>query len=735
MQQKKIKKSRKWFSSGFTILHTFLLYFLISQIVIIGSAYVVIQKLSVGLPKLEDLEEIPDDHELSTTIYSGGGQELRTFYKVKRVWIKYNDIPQCMIDAILSAEDSRFFSHWGVSFRDILRAMKVNILHMGVEQGASTITQQLARNLFLDRKQTIRRKLKEMIVAIDIEHTYSKSEILEFFLNNMYFGNNSSGIQSASLGYFSKDATELTASEAALLAGILASPSRLNPRSTRRPPEEQLKIVKRRRDIVLGMMYKDGKIPYWQAKEEMVKPIIMGSSGESDFGKAPYFVDYVRVILEDRYGEEFLYTSGAKIYTTLDYRLQEIAERVLKKQLEHIQEINSVNYKYIRPEGLTDQEAFEDSLDKSVVQGALVALDIRTGKILAMVGGKEYSQNDMFNRAVQAKRQAGSLFKPFIYTTALDNGWRCCDTIFDGYWSMTLPDGTIWEPRNFDEEHKGFLSLRDGFKLSQNMIAVKLVNDMENHGIGPHNVVKYARKMGINTYIPNVPSIAVGTPEVKLIEMASAYTIFPNDGIKIDAFALEEVWDKNNILIDRENVGKKSEVLKPEIASLMLNMLRSVATEGTASNAVITRKMRDRPFAGKTGTAQEYKDTWFIGFTPYLVCGIWIGFDSEETTLVKPTHTGATAALPAWIDFMAEASELLGLPKDEFTLSSGITIQRLCKDSYLLPTEYCPEGRIYNEYFIRGTEIKEYCNEHGPGRHKQNGTRFTPGKRNSRRGI
>ncbi|MBT4482302.1 MAG: PBP1A family penicillin-binding protein [Candidatus Latescibacteria bacterium] len=733
MQQNKTRKRKNKSSRKNVILYTFLGYFLFFEFLIILAAYFSIRELSIGLPGIKELEKVPIEQDLSTIVYSADGVELRTFQREKRFWVAYKDIPKSMIDAILSAEDSRFFSHWGVSPPDILRAMKVNILNMGIEEGASTITQQLARDLFLDRKQTIRRKLKEMIVAIKIEHTYSKSEILEFFLNRMEFSNNWFGIQAAARGYFGKNASQLNIPEAALLAGLLQAPSKYNPRSTRNPPQEQLKIAQNRRDTVINMMVRAERLPYWRASEEKAKPIELSTLTESDYGKAPYFVDNVRRILEDdpQFGKEFVETSGARVYTTLDYRLQLIAEKALRNQLDIIQKAYADKIEYIRPPGLTDAEAVRDSLDKTVVQGALVAMDVKTGQVLAMTGGKEFSTRNQFNRATQAIRSAGSSFKPFVYTAALDNGWRCCDTIYDGYVSYDNPDGTVWEPRNFTKEYLGVLSLRDGFKKSQNVIAIKLVNDMKNRGIGPPMVVKYAKQMGITTPIPAVRSIAIGTSEVKLIELVSAYTTFPNRGIKTENISIKKILDKNNTVIFQQDSGTRNDCLRPEVSSLMVTMLRSIVTEGTGSIIIPLYGMGNRICAGKTGTGQEYKDAWFIGFTPYIACGVWVGFDSEETTLMPPQHTGATAALPVWTVFMKEASELLEYPNEDFVLSNRLTTVPICKDSYLRAGPNCPQERIYTEYFIPGTEVSEFCDLHVNERRFPNNNRLVPGNRKS----
>ncbi|HDY89956.1 MAG TPA: PBP1A family penicillin-binding protein [bacterium] len=740
-----MKKTQKKNSKGNRIISLFGFYFFLSIMLIITVSYLLIKNLYKDLPRLEALEKIYDEQSQSTIIYSSDGEILTTLAKEKRFWITFDRIPKSMIDAVLAIEDQRFFKHWGVSFPDILRALKEDIITMSFKQGASTITQQLAKKLYFGPVKTIKRKLNEMLTAIQIEKTYTKSEILEMYLNKMSYANNLYGIQAAAQVYFSKNAAELNISESALLAGILQNPTRHNPRSQL---ERNRRSALTRRNLVLRMMAKAGKIPLSVALEEMGKPIQLAEHSGPVLGKAYHFTEYVRNALIDKYnkeygeeyGEEYVKTSGLRVYTTLDYRLQKVAEDSLKRHLDYIQK----NYAdkqiiYERPEGLTDVEAYKDSLDKTVVQGALVALDVKSGKILAMIGGVGYEGLNFFNRVTQALRQPGSSFKPFVYTAAIDNGWRCSDTILDSYVCYEDVDGqgTFWEPQNFEKEFKGLTSLRDGLKLSVNIVAIKLMNDRENRGIGPQNVIKYARKMGITTLLNSdaVPSLAIGTCHLNLLEMVSANTVFPNLGEKTETFSVNTIYDKNdNLIFSQPNEeGAKSEVLDPAVASLMLSMLKSVTTDGTARNIIKIKGMNDRPSAGKTGTGNDYKDAWFIGFTPYIACGVWVGFDSEESTLGGNAYgTGAVAALPIWVGFIKEASEILGYPKNDFMFSSDITNLRICKDSYLKATPSCPVASTYTEYFVKGTEITESCHLHRSWRMDSGDQRYNPNNRKKR---
>lgn len=712
-----MKKNKGFLSSRFKNFFArkdtkseFVKYFLYGVFSILALFVITLAVLSPNLPGFDQLERVYDAQTLSTIIYSDDGEVLQiTSNKSegRRMWLSYNEIPKVMIDAVIATEDTRFYSHWGISLPDIMRAALKNVLHIGIPSGASTITQQLARSQWLTRKQTLYRKMQEALLAIKIEHTYSKPEILELFLNRMNFGGSFNGIEAASRGYFGKPAAELTVPEAALLAGLLQAPSRYNPR---RNPEN----AENRRNTVLMMMANAGFITRDQAKAEIQKPIELASMSGGEYGKAPFFVDYVCEQLLQKYGEEALNSMGLKVYTTLDYRLQKVAEAALSKQIEYIQKNYADKLHWHPRPGLSPVAAIKDSLNRTAVQGALVAIDVRTGAILAMVGGRGYDRSNQFNRATQAIRQAGSCFKPFDYTAALDNGWKISDTIIDSQFSKKSGDGTWWTPDNYDGTYSGrAMTLREAIKKSINSVAAKLVNDPSINCVGPATVVKYATRMGITTPIKPYPSIAIGTAGVKLLDLTSAYTVFPNLGIRTEPIAIRTIKDKNDNQKQHLTEGAKREALRPEVASLMVTMLRSVCQGGTAATKIAASAMKDRPCGGKTGTGNEFKDTWFVGFTPYICCGVWIGFDSEETTLNRYYGTGATAPLPVWIDFMTQASEILGQPKNDFKLSSGVVAIPICKYSNRRATGACPER--YTEYYIRGSEITQFCPIHSGG--------------------
>jgi len=737
MQKKRSKKQPM--TPARKLIYIFLAFFLLGEMAIIGGAYAVLDKYKSDIPSMSHIERATEEQSLATVVYSSDGIELDSFQRERRYYVSFNEFPQVLVDAVLATEDKRFFEHWGLSPIDIFRAMVANFKAIKVGftpkppflfsisriQGGSTLTQQLSKMLYYNSDKKLGRKIPEMITAIFIERTYSKEEIFEMYLNEYEFSNNRHGIQAATRWLFDKDVSELNLAEAAMMAGMLQNSSRFNPKSQL---EWKRKAAYKRRNNVLRMMVRAKKIPIWQAEEEMVKDIELATVKRTGFGLAPYFVEYVRKNLVNERGLDFLETTGSKITTTLDYRLQVLAEDAMNTRLKLIQDAHDKRLRYVRPPGMSNSEAVLDSLKKTQVQGALVAIDIRSGAILAMIGGSGYSEMNWFNRATQARRSAGSSFKPFVYTAALDNGWRCSDTINDAYWSITLPNGSIWEPQNFKKEWAGTLSLRDGFKQSRNMISVKLVNDFDNRGITPGVVKMYAQNMGITTYIPAVPSIAIGTPEVRLLDMVSAYTAFPGLGIKKNYYSVKRIDDRNGTLVQRKQTGRPSEVLNPEVASLMITMMRSVVEEGTGRILIPAYGMGDRICAGKTGTGNDNKDAWFIGYTPYICCGVWIGFDSEETQLINPHHTGATAAIPIWATFMKDAHETLGYPKDkDFVLSSNISTARICRESYKRATQHCPPSNVYTEYYMKGTEVNEFCDQHGP---RRNGSP-DPGFRNN----
>ena len=600
--------------------------------------------LSRDLPSLEQLENYNPD--LVTSIYSKDGKILHELFLEKRVFVELNQIPIHMRNAVIASEDRRFREHWGLSLRSVARAIFVNVLSLSYRQGFSTLTQQLARNLYksIGFEDSIIRKIKEVITAIQIERTYTKDEILEMYLNTVHFGHGTFGVQAAAKQFYGKRANELTLDEAALLVGLLPSPAIYSP--IRHPDR-----ANRRRNTVLRLMREEGYVTlsnYAEARAQSLDKI----NDEPPAGVAPYFTEFVRRFLEredDRLGIN-IYRDGLKIYTTLDSRLQSIAEKTVLKTVqrnqavlnnrlfENEEEFSRLAYFGIHPED-TVKMMMEDSIplykelrDKLLVQAALIALDPQTGHILAMVGGRpEPHYHDQFNRAVQARRQPGSVFKPFVYTTAIDNGYPVTKQLLNQPVVLNVRNATgeweKWMPKNYDGSTGGLTTLREGLRRSLNLISVRLVQEL----VPAVEVKKTAQRMGITTNIRAVDAISLGTSEVYLIEVVSAYGTFANKGVYSRPLGILRIEDRFGNIIE-EYEPYQEEVLSEETAYLMTNLMQTVLDQGTGGSARWKYHFY-HPAAGKTGTTQGYSDAWFVGFTENIVAGVWFGVDDYSVSL------------------------------------------------------------------------------------------------------
>jgi len=698
----KENKSYSFKSWKFRIFAGFLLLFLF----IIIYLYV----LSQDLPSLTQLEHY--DPELATKIYSQDSVLIKELFTKKRILIPLDQIPEYMVQAVLATEDHTFYTHWGVNVKRFIYVMLINLVHMRYQQGASTITQQLARQLYLDLEKKISRKIKEWITAIQIERTYAKNEILEMYLNQMNFGHGNYGVQAASLEFFEKDAEDLTLEECALLAGLLQRPTSYYPY---RYPDR----AKQRRNLVLHNMLKRGFITEEQYQEAKNKPLnLKEHNPEQENGIAPYFTESIRQELQGRYHMD-LYKSGYSVYTTLDARVQAAAEKAVKKHLPQLQEkfnkrLISTNKtrQFIDPQILAripyeklkkDNRLLDSLLTESVpVQVALVAMDPRTGHILAMIGGRDFEESK-WNRAIQAKRQPGSTFKPIVYTAAIDNGYSPCYELLNQPVVLYLPNGDRWAPHNYDYSQGGPTMLRDGLKRSLNLVTARLVQEI----VPPKTVADYAHKLGLTTQIPPYDAIALGSADVILIEITSAFGVFANQGVLAKPIYILKVVDKyGNILEDYKPEVK--EVLRKESAYIMTDMLKSVVNSGTGVTARTVYQFL-RPTGGKTGTTNDFTDAWFIGFTPQIVAGVWLGFDDPSITLGEG-QAGAVAALPIWAPFMKTAHDTLQLPIKDFEKPLGVVRMEICKETKSLPTEYCPE--IITEVFEARYAPTEKCEAH-----------------------
>ena len=674
--------------------------------------------LSRDLPSLEQLENY--DPDLVTRIYSADGKVLNELFVQKRVFIELDKIPEHMQYAVVSSEDRRFFDHWGLSMRSIARAVMINTLSLSYRQGFSTLTQQLARNLYksVGFEDSILRKVKEMITAIQIERTYTKDEILEMYLNTVHFGHGTYGVEAATKRFFGKESKYLTIDESALLVGLLPAPASYSPIHH---PDRAI----RRRNTVLRLMRDQGYIGKGEHEENRARTLETVLEVPKR-GTAPYFTEYVRRVLEkqDTALGINIYRDGLKIYTTLDSRLQAIAEdavlktvkddqeRLNKRLYKNREEFEDLAYLTIYEEDSIkmmlagEGQLYKDLRDKLLVQSAFVALDPNTGGILAMVGGRP-DYHDQYNRAVQAKRQPGSVFKPFVYTTALDNGYPVTEQLLNQPVVLNIQnmDGTWvkWKPQNYDGSTGGLTTFREGLRKSMNLISVRMVQQ----DIAPADQVKQtAKRMGINTDIRAVDAIALGTSEVFPIEMVSAYSALSNMGVYSKPFAITKIEDRYGNII-KEYYPDRKEVLSEETAYLMTSLMQTVMDRGTGGSARWKYKF-NRPAAGKTGTTQGWSDAWFVGFTPQIAAGCWFGVDDFKVPL-GPGQDGSRAALPAWARFMKAAHDTLGLPVEKFAKPSGIEDSEICSVTKKLPLPACP---VETEIFKSGTEPTQKCKVH-----------------------
>ncbi|MEC7927360.1 MAG: PBP1A family penicillin-binding protein [Candidatus Neomarinimicrobiota bacterium] len=696
------------------IFHCLLLFFGIG---FFAGIYIFI--LSRDLPSLERLENF--DPDLVTRIYSSDEVVLHELFYQKRVFAELRDIPEHMRQATIISEDRRFKEHWGISLRSVARAIVVNVLSLSYRQGFSTLSQQLARNLYksIGFEDNITRKLKEVITAIQIERTYTKDEILEMYLNTVHFGHGTYGVESSAKRFFGKTSSDLTLDESALLVGLLPSPANYSPI---RYPKKALA----RRNIVLKLMFDHKFIDIEDYNYTMNKGL-ESIIDEPLPGKAPYFTEYIRRSLEKIDDElEFnIYRDGLKVYTTLDSKLQEIAEEVVMKSVKRNQEIlnrrlfnddekfSKLGYFGIYPEDSVrlmmqgEAELYKELREQLLVQVAFVALDPKTGSILAMVGGRP-DYHDQFNRAVQAARQPGSVFKPFVYATAIDNDYPVTTQLLNQPVVLNVQNANgeweKWMPRNYDESTGGLTTLREGLRRSLNLISVRLVQEL----VPAREVKNTAKRLGISTDIRAVDAIALGTSEVIPLDIISAYGVFASGGIYSHPLAITRIEDRYGNVIKKFS-SVQEEVLRPSTSYMMTNLMKTVVDAGTGGSARWKYKFY-APAAGKTGTTQGYSDAWFVGFTPHLVAGVWFGIDDYSVSLGK-MQDGSRAALPVWARFMREAYKTLELKNTDFKRPDDVKTVEICSVSKKQSLGPCP---VEKEIFIEGTQPVDKCRVHKP---------------------
>jgi penicillin-binding protein 1A len=722
------------------------------------------------LPSLDLLQNYQPS--LVTTVYSDDGQSIGQFFIERRILTPLAEIPKTLTQAVIATEDARFFEHPGLDYIGMLRAAWTNIRHGGRKvEGASTITQQLARSLFLSSERSYERKIRELVLAYKMEAVSGKEQILETYLNQIYFGQGAYGVGSAARSYFGKDIRELTLAESAFLAGLPKSPSRFSPFTA-------YELAKKRQEHVLSRMEEVGFITAVERDAAARENLNFNRPGSEHL--APYFVEYVRQLLVAKYGESMVYKGGLQIHTTLNIEMQKAAEaaflngiRELDKregwrgprrtvdlttfQLSELASTDQVlkpgslgegvvlkvakDHYVVQVGSFTAKLAFDDmawakrilkgfdpgvdfvvnpnlkqilkpgdvieigikkmtkdgiqlTLEQTpIVEGGLIAIDPKVGAIRAMVGGYDFSRSE-YNRAVQAHRQPGSAFKPLIYATAMSQGLSPATQILDApvVYEQEEED-KIWKPENYGRRFHGMVSLRDALAQSHNLATVRLLDK-----VGVKNVIEFSRSVGVTSALPADLSLGLGSSSIGLMELTSVYGVFLNQGSRAEPFAIKSVRDSSGKTLEAAEPESR-EVITKETAYLITNMMEDVVQKGTGQAA----KVLERPIAGKTGTTNDYINAWFIGGTPNLVTGVYVGFDDRRSLGVN--ETGARAALPIWMAFVKEA--LKQLPVVPFEIPDGVMFVKVDSSTGLLESEQGADGEGDNgtvELFSKGSE-------------------------------
>ncbi len=600
-----------------------LIVFLVLFLVFIGFASFVV---SLYIDTNKDFQTLMSGSffPVPTTVYDSAGQKIAIFGAQRRQVVSFDQISNNMKKAILAAEDARFYEHGPISFRAIARALFEDVIHGRIVQGGSTLTQQLVKNLYLTPSKTLYRKIKEAVLAYKIANHLTKNEILTLYLNTVYFGNGAYGLESASEIYFDKHASNLTIPEAAMLAGLVQAPNAYN-------PYYHPDLAAKRTLYVLNNMLENHFITKQQYLDAVKTKIILAPQSDmTKYGynpKAAYFIEYIRLWLLNKYGEDIVYKGGLKVYTTLDMNMQRYAYNAVRSG---ILKLSGGQYK-----GL---------------ESALISIDPRNGYVKALVGGFDY-QISQYNRAIQAQRQPGSAFKPVVYLTALEQGWKPTDTIADE--PIEFKTGNkIWRPENYSHTFHGQVTLQYALANSINVATINLLSK-----VGVENAIKNARKLGINEHIPDNLTIALGSFSTTLAQLTRAYCAFDNMGYLPKLIFVNKITDKDGNVV-YEDKPELEKVFPQDTGYILVKMMEDVIKEGTGVAALAL----GRPAAGKTGTTNESRDNWFIGFTPQLVTGVWVGYDDYRSC--GPTAVGATMALPIWLNYMQNA--LAGKPVEDW---------------------------------------------------------------------
>ena len=593
-----------------------------------------------------------------TKVYDDNDELITELHVERRIFVPLAHIPQSLRDAVIATEDRRFYSHFGVDPIGIARAVYQNYRRGRIVEGGSTITQQLTKVLFLTPDKSLERKIKEAVLALELERRYSKDRILEMYLNQVYFGNGAYGVEAAARTYFGKSVGELSVKEAALLAGLPRAPSSYS-------PFEHADAARRRRELVLRRMVEYGVLDDAEAKR----------LARSDLGLIPperrrttgqYFLEYVQQTLEAKYGADMVFKGGLNVYTTLNPTMQLAAEQALRDGLKALEGRTT--------KGKTGEHP----------EGAIVTIEPQTGYVRAMVGGYDFFRSE-FNRAVQARRQPGSAFKPFVYIAALEAGFTPATRVEDAPVSYAVgPRGEAWKPDNYDRKFRGPTTLQQAVEESVNIVTVKV-----QERVGLAKTIQVARRFGIGSPLHMNLSLALGTSDLTLLELTSAYGALANQGEWLAPTTIRYVTDAQGKLLE-EHVAEPRQAVAPDTAYVMTHMLRGVVERGTG----VAAKALGRPIAAKTGTTNDYSNAWFIGFTPRLVTGVWVGYDRPRS--LGKDETGSRVAVPIWVSYM---SKVLGdSPREDFPVPDNIVFVPVDLD----PSNECV--RVVSMAFVKGTE-------------------------------
>ncbi|HEX8692310.1 MAG TPA: PBP1A family penicillin-binding protein [Longimicrobium sp.] len=620
------------------------------------------------------------------------GEPFGTLATVNRRVVPLDSLPEYLPRAFLAVEDRRFFDHGGVDWKRFFGALFRNVRAGGVEQGASTITMQLARNLFPERldyrSRSLRRKVMEVRIARQIERKFDKRKILELYLNHIYLGEGAYGVEAAAQTYFGKSAADLTLAEAAVLGGLPVSPSRINPREDRQ-------AALRRRNLVLREMAKARYVSQADADQALSTPIRLRRA-TAPAGSGAYFIERVRHELEERMGER-VYTAGLRVHTTFDPAAQRAAEEEVAQQLAAIEAGRFGAYRhptYARTRGET-----EDGVTP-YLQGMAMVMDARTGAVRALVGGRDF-EDSKYDRAFQARRQPGSAFKPFVYLAALQRGIPPTQVYQDAPVRMVLTGGQVWAPRNYTGRYDGPMTMREALTRSKNSVTVRVAEE-----VGMDEVIQTAHELGISTDIPDVPATALGAAEVRPVELVSAYAAFANGGVLVTPTVLRRIETRDGeVLWEDTGEGAGRRVLDPAEAFVLTTLLRDVVDRGTGT-PVRAAGFRG-PAAGKTGTTNSATDVWFVGYTPDLVGAVWFGFDHPEP--IVPGASGGTMAAPVWGRIMSRVYAGRRMPL-EWGPPPGVVSEQVDRRTGMAMDASCPPtGETYTEYFVHSLPPRRTC--------------------------